>query len=67
LEIKVFNLSFAWPTDEQTKSKKIPLKLIKDNQLLSAVDKYGIAQKWKQILEDNRKIPINNKCKLSNT
>jgi hypothetical protein len=67
LEIKIFNLPFAWPTDEPIKSKKIPLEVIKNDQLSSIVDEHSIAQKWKQILENNRKIPINNKYKLSNT
>ena len=43
LGIKVFNLPFAWPTDEPTKSKKIPLEVVKNDQLSSAVDEHGIA------------------------
>jgi hypothetical protein len=42
LEIKVFNLPFVWPTDELIKSKKIPLEVIKNDQLSSIVDEYSI-------------------------
>jgi hypothetical protein len=42
LEIKVFNLLFAWPTNKPTKSKRIPLKVIKNDQLSSVVDEYSI-------------------------
>jgi hypothetical protein len=48
------------------KKKKSIFQESKSTQLFAAVDENGIVQAWKKILEDNVKIPVNNKCKLPN-
>jgi hypothetical protein len=67
LGIKIFNLPFSWPSEAPPKKKKSIFQENKSAQLSAAVDENGIIQAWKKILEDNIKIPVNNKCKLPNT